>query len=71
LIFWQFDSISNIGIENRLKLYRFVSKILEINLSFESISRVEIVESSRFQKLESKPDPIVSLTISYKRQQRK
>jgi len=61
---WRLDSIPNIGTENRLGSYQFVSKILEIDSGFESIPRVEIVRSGRFQKLESKPDPTVSLNIS-------
>jgi len=38
-----------------------VSKILGINLGFESIPRVEIDGSGRFQILESKLDSTVSL----------
>jgi len=40
------DSISNIGIENRLESSRINFKKVEIDLSFDSISNVEIVKSS-------------------------
>ncbi len=60
---WQFDSIPNIGIEYRLGSSRVNSKIIGINSSFESIPRIGIVGSSRFLKLESKPDPTVNLSI--------
>ncbi len=46
---WQFDSIPSIGIEYRLGLDRIDSKIIEIDSGFESISRVGIVGSNRFQ----------------------
>ncbi len=36
-------------------------KILEIDSDFESISRIEIVGSSQFQKLKPKSDPTISL----------
>ncbi len=62
-ISWQFDSISNIGIEYRLGSGRIDSKIIGIDSGFGSISRVEIVESGRFLKLEPKPDPTVSLVL--------
>ena len=48
-ISWQFDSIPNIGIENRVESSRVDSKLAQTDLSFESISRIEIVGSSRFQ----------------------
>ena len=45
-------------------MYRFVSKILEIDSGFGSISRVGINGSGRFQYLEPKPDPTVNLVIA-------
>jgi len=64
LISWRFDSISNIGIENRVESSQVDFKIIEIELNFKSISNVEIVESSRFQKLESKLDLMISLDLT-------
>ncbi len=61
---WQFDSIPNIGIEYRLESSRVDSKIIEIDSGFESIPRVEIVESGRFLKLEPKPDLTISLFVA-------
>ena len=61
MVSWRFDSIPNIGTENRLGLCRFVSKILETDSGFGSIPRIGIVGSDRFQKLEPKFDPTVSL----------
>ncbi len=63
LISWQFDSIPNIEIEYRLESNRIDFKIIEINLSFWSISRVEIVGSSRFLKLKSKSNSTINLNI--------
>jgi len=60
-ISWRFDSIPNVGTENRVGSNRFDSKIIEIELGFESIPRVGIVGSGRFQKLEPKLNLIVSL----------
>ncbi len=41
-ISWRFDSISNIGIENRVESNRIDSKIVGIESSFDSISKVRI-----------------------------
>jgi len=59
--FLQFDSISNIEIENRVESNRVDFKIIEIELNFESILNIEIVESSRFLKLKSKLDSTINL----------
>jgi len=48
-ISWQFDSIPNIGIENRLESSRVDFKFAQTDSGFESIPRVGIVESGRFQ----------------------
>ncbi len=45
----QFDSISSIEIEYRLESNQIDFKIIKIDSSFESISRIKIVESNRFQ----------------------
>ncbi len=45
---WRFKSIPNIEIENRVESSQIDFKIIEIDLSFKSISNVEIVKSSRF-----------------------
>ncbi len=60
---WQFDSIPNIGTENRVGSDRVGSKIIGIDSGFGSIPRVGTVWSGRFLKLEPKPDPTVSLKI--------
>jgi len=52
-ISWQFDSI------------RFDFKKVEIELGFESISKVEIDKSNRFLKLEPKSDPTINLYKIY------
>ncbi len=61
---WQFDSIPNVRTEYRLESSRVGSKIIGIDSGFESISRIEIVGSGRFLKLESKPDPTASLFLT-------
>jgi len=48
---------------NRVESSRFGSKIIGIESGFESISNVGTVGSGRFQKLESKPDPTISLIV--------
>ncbi len=48
-ISWQFDSIPNIGTENRLESNRVDFKKVEIDLDFDSISNIETVGSSQFQ----------------------
>ncbi len=58
---WRFDSIPNVGTENRVGSSRFGSKIIGIESGFGSIPRVRIDGSGRFQYLEPKPDPTVSL----------
>jgi len=60
-ISWQFDSILVFEIENRLDSIRFDFKKVEIESSFELISKVGIDESNRFLKLESKSNPTISL----------
>jgi len=60
---WRFDSIPNIGTKNRVGSSRFDSKIIGTESGFGSIPRVGTDESGRFQYLEPKPDPTVSLTI--------
>ncbi len=62
-IFWQFDSIPNIEIENRVESNWMDFKIIEIELNFRSIPNVGIVESNWFLKLEPKLDLIISLLI--------
>ncbi len=62
---WQFDSIPTIRTEYRLGSNRIDSKIIEIDSGFGSISRVGIVGSGRFLKLEPKSDPTASLLIIY------
>jgi len=46
-------------LKSKLESIRFDS--ITKKSTFESISHVGIVESNRFQKLKSKPDPTVSL----------
>jgi hypothetical protein len=60
---WRFDSIPNIGTENRVGSSRVDSKIIGIESGFGSVPNVGTVGSGRFQKLEPKPDPTVSLMI--------
>ncbi len=64
-ISWQFDSIPNVRIEYWFESSWIDSKIIEIDLDFGSISRIEIVGSGRFLKLEPKPDPTASLVLHF------
>ncbi len=62
---WRFDSIPNIGTKNRVGSSRFDSKIIGTESGFGSIPRVGTDESGRFQYLEPKPDPTISLIKDY------
>jgi len=55
---WRFDSIPNIGTENRVGSSRFGSKIIGIESGFGSIPRVEIrrVGSVPIFGTETRPD---------------
>jgi len=48
-ISWQFNSIPNIGIENRLGSGRVDSKFAQTDSGFGSVPRVGTVGSGRFQ----------------------
>ena len=60
---WRFDSIPNVGTENRVGSSRLGSKIIGTESGFGSIPRVGTDGSGRFQYLEPKPDPTVSLIV--------
>ncbi len=63
-ISWRFDSIPNIGTENRVESNRVDSKIIGTKSGFRSIPNVGIVGWGRFQKLESKLDSTINLLMN-------
>lgn len=59
------DVIPHVGTGNRVGSGRFGSKIIGSESGFGLVPRVETVGSGRFQQLEPKPDPTVSLISNW------